>query len=179
MIIHILNHDFRLSKDNSYEVLIFCAHIIDVPYLDCAMITLSSEEYSFNTSHLFYGEIQFETDDFIILPDGHAQVCHSVIEDHFRWRKRVLGSYRFISGALDSVHFSLSCLSVMGLVSTLVTYMKFKELRNLHSVSIIGLSVALLLANIFTVLSDKMSLSGLVCIAFAVITHYFWRAAFT
>ena len=121
----------------------------------------------------------FKSDEYVILPNGHVQVCLSVIKRFSRQSKQGLKSYRFVSGALDAVHFSLSCLSIVGLFSTLVTYMRFKQLRTLHGVCIIGLSLALLLANTFSVMSDKIRISGSVCIAFAAITHYFWLAAFT
>ena len=143
------------------------------------MIQLSRKEYSINKSVIFYGEIKFKSDEYIILPNGYVQVCLRVIEQFSLQSKKVLKSYRFVSGALDAVHFSLSSLSIMGLFSTLVTYMRFKQLRNLHGVCIIGLSLALLLANTLSVLSDKIHMSGTVCIAFAATTHYFWLAAFT
>ena len=178
-IIYVFNHDFRLRKLNSYEVMLFCAVVIDVPSLDCAMIKLSRKEYSFRKLGFYYGEVKFETDEYVILPNGHAHVCLSVIEHFSKQRMKVSESYRFVSGALDAVHFSLSCLSIMGLFFTLVTYMRFKQLYNLYGVCILGLSLDLLLANGFTILSDKIQLSGSVCIAFAAITHYFWLAAFT
>ena len=179
IIIYALNHYFHIQEHNSYEAIILCAHEIDVPSLDCAMIKLRKDEYSFNKSGIFYGEIKFEIDEYYILPDGHAQVCLSVIEQSSKQRTKRSENYRFVSGALDAVHFSLTCLSIFGLLSTLVTYMRFKQLRHLHGVCIIGLSLALLFANIFTVLSDKVQLYDSLCIAFAAITHYFWLAAFT
>ena len=179
LIIYTSNHDFQIPKHISYEVMLFCAHVIDVPSLDCEMIELSRKEYSFNKSVIFYGEVKFETGEYVILPNGHVQVCLSVIKQFSMESKKVLKSYRFVSGALDAVHFSLSFLSIMGLFSTLVTYMRFKQLRNLHGVCIIGLTLALLLANTLSVVSDKIHISGSVCIAFAAITHYFWLAAFT
>ena len=179
IIIYALNHDFQIKKHYSYEAMILCAHVLDIPTLDCAMIKLSREEYSFNKSCIFYGEIKFQIEEYFILPDGHALVCLSAIEQFSKQRIKVSESYHFVSGALDAVHFSLSCLSIMGLFSTLVTYIRFEQLRHLHGVCIIGLSLALLFANTFTVLSDKVQLSDSVCIAFAAITHYFWLAAFT
>ena len=50
MIIYTLNHDFRYPKQNSYEEMLFCAHEINVPFLNCAMIRLRKAEYSFNNS---------------------------------------------------------------------------------------------------------------------------------
>ena len=179
IIIYALNHDFQIQKHNSYEAMFFCAHELDVSFLDCAIIKLSSTEYSFNKSGIFYGEIKFETDEYVILPNGNAQVCLSVIEQFSRQNKKVSESYRFVSGALDAVHFSISCLSITGLLGTLVTYVRFKQLHNLHGVCIICLSLTLLFANAFTFLSDKIQLFSSVCIAFAAVNHYFWLAAFT
>ena len=113
------------------------------------------------------------------MPNGHAQVCASVIQKPSIQSSKTSTTYDFVSGALDAVHFSLSCMSFVGLVGTLVTYMKFKKLQNLHGIGIISLSLALLFAYTLTVLSDKIPLSGAVCIAFAAITHFFWLAAFT
>ena len=179
VIINILNYYSRDQKDNNYEVMLFCAHIIDNPFLDCPMITLSSKEYYINKSSLYYEEIKFENNEYIILPNGDAHVCSSVIENQPKPSSKYSESYRFVIGALDAVHFSFSCLSIMSLFGTLVTYLKFKQLRNLQGICIMCLSLALLFANIFTVLSEKIASSGLVCIVFAAITHYFWLAAFT
>ena len=179
MIFHTLNYDFRPSKRNSYETLLFCARLIDVPYLNCAMMRLSKREYFVNQSILYYGDIKFETGEYILLPNGHAKVCLSVVNKALIPSLITLQSYRFVSGALDAVHFLLNCLSIMGLLGTLITYMKFSKLRTFHGFGIICLSLALLFANILTLLSDKIPLTGLVCIVFAAITHYFWLAAFT
>ena len=175
IIIYTLIHDFQYPNQNSYEEMLFCAHVIDVPFLNCAMIKLRKGEYSFNNSGLYYMDKKLKTGEYIILPNGHVQVCLSVILQS----SKTSTSYSFLSGTLDAVHFSLSSLSVLGLVGTLVTYVRFKNLRNLHGVGIISLSLALLFANILTVLSDKIPLSGSVCIAFAATTHFFWLAAFT
>ena len=179
MIFYTLNHDFRIPKINSYEVMLFCAHLIDIPILNCAMINLNKREHFVNNSGLYYGDIKFETDEYILLPNGHAHVCLSVIEKAPIQRLKTSKIYHFVSGALDAVYFLLSCLSIMGLFGTLVTYTKFPKLRNFHGLGIICLSIALLFAIIFTLLSDKIPLSGSACIAFAAITHYFWLAAFT
>ena len=179
VIIYTLHHDFQKQNQNSYEETLFCAHVIDVPFLNCAMIRLLKGEYSFNMSGLYYMDRKLETGEYILLPNGHAQVCLSVIEKQPMQSSKTSKHYRFVSGALDVVHFSSTSLSIMGLIGTLVTYIKFKKLRNLHGVGIISLSLALLLANTLTVLSDKIPLSGSVCIAFAAITHFFWLAGFT
>ena len=179
IIIYTLKHELQIQQHTSYEVMLFCAHVINVPSLDCEMIELTKKEYSFNKSVIFYGEIKFKTDEYVILPNGNVQVCLGVIKHFSRKSKKVLKNYLFVSGALDAVHFSLSFLSIMGLFSTLVTYMQFKQLRNLHGVCIIGPSLALLLANTLSLLSDKIHTAGSLCITFAAITHYFWLAAFT
>ena len=179
MIFYISNHVLRLPKVKSYEAMLFCAHLVDNPFLNCAMIKLTKEEYLVNYSGLYYGKNKFETDEYIVLPNGHAQICLNVFE---KARKNSLNSpksYRFVSGALDAVHFLLNCLSIMGLFGTLVTYMKLQKLRTFHGFGIICLSLALLFANLLTLLSDKIPLSGLVCIVFAAMTHYFWLAAFS
>ena len=178
-IIYILNYYSQHRKYDEYEVMLFCAHIIDSPFLDCPMITLSRKEYYLNKSSLYYGYIKFETNEYVVLPNGDAHICSRGIENQPKPSSKYSESYRFVIGALDAVHFTFSCLSIMSLFGTLVTYVKFKQLRNVQGIGIMCLSLALLFANIFTVLSEKIPLSGSVCIAFAAITHYFWLAAFT
>ena len=180
-IIYILDYYLQNREHKSYEGMLFCAHIVNSIFLDCAMITLSRNEYYFNQSTLFYGDVKLEADKYTILPNGNAHICRSAIDNQFTDSITLskLERFRFVSGALDAIHFSFSCLSVISFIGTLVTYMKFKQLRNLQGIGIMCLSFALLFANIFTVLSDKITLSDSVCIAFAAITHYFWLAAFT
>ena len=177
--IYILNYYSQHRKHYSYEIILFCAHIIDRLFLDCLMITLSEKEYYLNKSSLYYGDIKFETNEYVILPNGDAHVCLSVISSQSDARSENLESYRFVPEALGAVHFLFNCLSILSLFATLATYLKFKQLHNLQGIGIMCLSLALLFANIFSILSDKIPLSGSICIAFAAITHYFWLAAFT
>ena len=177
--VYSLNYYSQHRTHNSYEVMLFCAHIIDSPFLDCPMITLSRKEYYVNMSSLYYRDIKFETNEYTILSNGDAYVCLNVIENQPKLSSKLSKRYRFVSGALDTVHFLFSCLSILSLFGTLVTYVKFKQLQNLQGTGVMCLSLALMFANVFTVLSDKIPLSGSVCIAFAAITHYFWLAAFT
>ena len=142
-IINILNYYSRDQKDNHYEVMLFCAHIIDSPFLDCPMITLNAKEFFVNKSSLYYGDIEFETNEYVVLPNGDAHVCSSVIENQPKPSSKSSERYRFVTGALDAVHFSFNCLSVICLFGTLVTYLKFKELHNLQGIAIICLSIAL------------------------------------
>ena len=180
IIVYSLNYYSHHRKNNSYEVALFCAHIIDSPHLDCPMITLSEKEYYDNISSLYYKNIKFETNEYAILPNGNARVCLHVIENQLKLSSKLSSKrYRFVSGALDAVHFLFSCLSILSLFGTMVTYLKFKQLRNLQGIGIMCLSFALLFAIVFTLLSDKIPHVGSLCIAFAATTHYFWLAAFT
>ena len=53
IIIYILSYYSQHRKYDEYEVLLFCAHIINSPFLDCPMITLSAKEYYLNKSSLY------------------------------------------------------------------------------------------------------------------------------
>ena len=103
-----------------------------------------------------------------ILPNGQTIVCFS---------KAQLEPFSRPEQILNVVCFSLS---IAGLTATLLTYSVFSTLRNAHGLAVMSLSLAILIAQLSSILSKvvvNLSNQGL-CSAVAVIMHYMWLSAF-
>ena len=171
MVMYVFNYDGDTS-----EILLFCARVIYVPVLHCTeRIGLNRTEYSWNKSGLFYESRKFDNGEFIISSNGIAEVCKRAIQT----KTKNIKTSSFITGALDAANLVLTCFSVLGLVGTMITYVKFKSLLNLYGQGIVCLSLALLLANVFTIFSNKLELSELACVILGAWTHYLWLVVFS
>ena len=159
------------------EMLIICGSVYDSLNPDCLLIALSPNEYKIvNESVLLYHNVIIKTTDFTIQPDGQVLVCIKVLQNlKSNSTRHEVG---FFLNALDIVGFVTSCTSLLCLLATIVTYAKFKKLRNMYGKCIMIISAILWLAYIFFLLS-KVTWSDNGCIAFAIITHYLWLAMFT
>ena len=103
-----------------------------------------------------------------ILPNGQTIVCFS---------KAQLDPFSRPEQILNAVCFSLS---IAGLTATLLTYSVFSTLRNAHGLAVMSLSLAILIAQLSSIISKvvvNLSNQGL-CSAVAVIMHYMWLSAF-
>ncbi|XP_072046511.1 uncharacterized protein [Amphiura filiformis] len=147
-------------------------------FLECVFITLEKHEYivDINKTVLVYRKQDIRKGDFLQLPDGKAQVCIDSIPDEVKKKT----PYSLFLKPLDIVNLVTTCFSLCGSLGTLVTYMRFKQLRNnMFGYGIISLVVALFKAQVFTVFSKTVPLSDTHCVIFGAITHYYWLATFT
>ena len=172
-----LNFGSRDNMNDKLEIVFFCGNEIDLPSLDCEMISFESDEYLVNSSGLVLTQLgSVIPNDSFLLSLQSAHVCVDSISN--KLTKTVPTQYYFFYGALDAVSFGFTCLSLVGEIATFTVYCNFKQLRNAYGKSIATLCFALFLAQTFTILADKMPLAPRACVAVAVATHYTWVSVF-
>ncbi|XP_072037308.1 uncharacterized protein [Amphiura filiformis] len=170
---------FNLEEPEDFQGMFFvCGNKINTTDLDCAFVTLNSSEYLLkdNETLLVYSGMEFQSSDFIILPNQDAQVCYNSFSD---LHLDVVEQLTLSITPLDIVSFITTTMSMFGELGTLTTYIRFKQLRNIYGHGIMSLSFALFIAQLFTLLPETFSMSDRVCVTFGVIKHYFWLATFT
>ena len=161
------------------NIVFVCGHEAAPSNLECASITLDSSEFilSLNKTILTYAKIDFQMDKFILLGDGTAQIC---VDSVLRYPVEAKDASKDIfSSYLDMVSFCTVMLTILGLIGTLVTYTRFKKLRNSYGKGIMSLSISLFWSHLLTVMSNLITLSEISCIAWAITSHYFVLATFT
>ena len=166
------------NKLRQTKIVFVCGRETAPSNLECASITLDSSEFSLNLNKtiLTYDKTDFQTDEFILLSDGTAQIC---VDSVLRTSVKAKDTLKYIfSNYLDIVSFCTAMLTILGLLGTLITYTRFKKLRNSYGKGIISLSISLFWSHVLTVMSNLITLSEISCITWAVTSHYFVLATF-
>ncbi|XP_022104483.1 uncharacterized protein LOC110986690 [Acanthaster planci] len=123
---------------------------------------LHPNEYMFDYIQLSLWNVK----NYVPLPDGKVGLCGPIDPKDF-------GNF-----ALGVVSVVCSCLSLLALAATFVTYCAFPELRNTGGLVNMNLMGALFIAILNTVLSGVLQLEGYVCMAAASMSHWLWLSAF-
>ncbi len=84
----------------------------------------------------------------------------------------------FFEDAFNTVSFVTGSVSLICLFGTLVTYGRFKKLRNRYGKCIMCLCAGLFLSQLFTFLIDAVDWSDTACVVIAILTHYCWLSSF-
>ncbi len=159
------------------DTLMLCGSKYEIPQPDCSLVALSPQEYIIvNRSILMYRNKTINDTDFSIQPDGQVLVCTDVF--HESESDSIVQDGDHFADAFDIVSFVFGCISIICLLVTFVTYAKFQKLRNMYGKCIMCLSATLCLAQLFTILSDKVTWLDDGCIAIAITTHYVWLSMF-
>ena len=169
---------FHIRPTKTIDSVFVCGSPVKESVVDCVFIILNASEYNLrnNGTILVYGSQEFTSDEFFISADNRARVCFDSLEELIGDNTTTAG---FFASKLDAVSFVTTCISLFGLLGTLVTYIRFKTLRNIYGQGIMSLSVSLMWSQLFAILSDKLYLPGSACVIFAAMNHYFWLATFT
>ncbi len=159
------------------DTLMICGSTYEIMQLNCLLIALSPTEYIVvNQSVLLYHNMTINDTDFSIQPDGQVLVCTESLQELKRDSVRHDDGY--FADTFDTVSFVTSSVSLICLLGTLVTYARFKKLRNRYGKCIMCLCVSLFLSQVFTFLSDIVSWSDTECVVVAILTHYCWLSSF-
>ena len=174
------NYNFELRQSRRRNVLFVCGHEVRPAFLSCEFIMLKASEFiiSYNKSVLKYAGQDIDQDQFLLLPDGNAQICVDVLANNDK-KNRKEETWAILINPLDVISYATSCLSLCGLLGTIFCYVKFKRLRNIYGKGVMSLCGALMLAQLFTLLSNMIFLSDMPCVVFAAMTHYCWLATFS
>jgi len=77
------------------------------------------------------------------------------------------------------ISFTLNLVSIFSLTTTLITYILFKELRNLPGLNLMCLAVSILISRVVFMIGERKGVQGLViCNVVAVIIHFTTLATF-
>ncbi len=179
-IIYHAHYFLNVLQSQKKDVMFVCGEMTDSTWLDCSFVVLNSSEYIMkeNDTLLVYGGEEFQSSTFLVLPDRRAHVCVDPFSDkHFDIDDDIINSIAVTP--MDIVSVVTTTMSILGSLGTLITYTKFKRLRNIFGTAIMSLSVALLMAQLLNILSDSVHFWDEICVALGVIKHYFWLATFT
>ncbi|XP_072043383.1 uncharacterized protein [Amphiura filiformis] len=153
-----------------------CGEYVRLLRSDCPLITLEHDDYHTGrtengTRILQIGNLTLYEDEYVIYPNGRAQVCANNLPP----------TQLFANGGyLDLANTIGSALSLVGLFMTFGLFCRFKDLRNLHGRCIMNLSVALFIAQLsFLLTSELTTIPQTACLIMACISHFTWLASFT
>ncbi len=173
-------YQVKYEERQILEMLLVCGQTVSHKVPNCQLVRLSADEYHIGNQSdfiLFRNTSFIAREKYVMDWDGQVLVCADALpaadEDSQKVVKRFFDSY------LDAVSFIASCFSILGLLGTIITYLRFKLLRNVYGNGVLALSTSLLIAQLATIMSDKVFWSVTFCTCIAVVTHYFWLASFT
>ncbi|XP_022091240.1 uncharacterized protein LOC110979592 [Acanthaster planci] len=146
-----------------------CLQVIS---LNCSsLLTLEVSEYHIPAEQILEvgtSGTRILVAEYVIFPDGSAVICS--------FRGPIpLGLEPSIRRALS---FAGSCLSLLALTATFVTYCVFPELRNTAGKSTMNLVAALFVAILLFLLAGYLKQNHAVCVAGAAVAHFAWLAVF-
>ncbi|XP_038051811.1 uncharacterized protein LOC119724706 [Patiria miniata] len=161
----------NISRENysKEEVASSCLKVND---LNCSsLLTLEDTEYSVVSAEridvIATGESLSES-EYVLLPEGIAVICSYIHPEPEGVEPQVRRALSFIG----------SCVSLIALAATFMTFCLFKELRNLSGIATMNLVLALFIAILLFLLSGYLAESQPACQFGAVVAHFAWLAAF-
>ncbi len=164
------------------DIMFICGDMTHSTRLDCSFVLLNSSEYMLkeNETLLVNGDEEFRSGDFLVLPNKQAQVCFVHFPDKtFDFDDDDDFTKQLTVSPLGIFSFVTTSMSMFGSLGTLISYVKFKSLRNIYGIVIMSLSVALFMAQLLNILNESVDFEDGICVAVGVIKHYFWLATFT
>ncbi|XP_038052418.1 uncharacterized protein LOC119725129 [Patiria miniata] len=145
---------------------------LKVANLNCSsLLTLNGSEYTILADEILQvtvSGIRIPTAEYVRFPDDSAVTCSFTgplpegLEPKIR----------------RAISFAGSCLSLLALAATFVTYCVFPEIRNTAGKSTMNLVVALFVAILLFLLTGYLRQSRAACVSGAVGAHFAWLAAF-
>lgn len=173
--------EFENINNVSVNAIVFLCDAPRIQNAECAKLTLNSTSYKklLNDSILYEGEV-FDPDKYEYVNDTHNDVKICI------YSQGVSSSILKTSCAMEfqNVIVAESYLSfVLGIISTVVnflslmTYIIFKEMRNLPGVSTANLTFALFLAELLFIVSGAPKPNWM-CPVIGMMLHYLFLASF-
>ncbi|XP_072042957.1 uncharacterized protein [Amphiura filiformis] len=153
----------------SFEECHVCGY--ETPVLQCPLVTIYEYEYVMvqrqNHTEVWYGDVVLFQDQFVHLPDGRILICESPPE---------VFAY---SEGLAIANIIGTTSSLVGLAMTFGTHLALPVLRNIHGINMMSLTASLFTAQLLPLITDNISVHGLLCTTCAVVSHFAWLAAFS
>ncbi|XP_072028792.1 uncharacterized protein [Amphiura filiformis] len=142
-----------------------CSIIVSLNQSDYTMRTSSND----NSIFILASNETLSREQYLLLADGTILICSTT----------TLPPASVSRSALDITAAVCGWLSVIALIATLITYLIFTSLRNLAGKAVMNLVIALLFGYLGLQLAGFFLISSEACAVWAVVTHFFWIAAFT
>ncbi|XP_038051635.1 uncharacterized protein LOC119724595 [Patiria miniata] len=161
-----IGHKIEYTKQRAEPL---CLKVAD---LNCSsLLTLKGSEYMILADEILEVDvsgIRISEDEYVRFPDGSAVTCSFTepLPEGLEQKIR------------RAISFAGSCLSLLALAATFVTYCIFPELRNTAGKSTMNLVVALFVAILLFLLTGYLRQSHVACVTGAVAAHFAWLAAF-
>ncbi|XP_038071176.1 uncharacterized protein LOC119740047 [Patiria miniata] len=169
--VHITKYKIDNGNWSKNEYLTLCDPFVED---GCAIVAFSRSEFVMSgvgEDAVFVHEASgssFNVGDVWQLPDGTLRMCNFLPGPV---------TYPAWITTLSDFSFAGSVCSIVILILTLITYLRFSVLRNVPGKIVMNLTVALILAQVVLVVG-KTSVPWL-CVARAVVLHFSWLAVFT
>ena len=168
-------YDLLAMQYNKIETVLVCGN--KVHHLRCPLVTLVREEFVTTEDNeklvitVNMKNYTLEKDEYILLPDGRAQICTHHLED-------VSSKLFEYSGYLDKVNIIGCSLSLIGFSGVFGIHCVFPTLRHFPGRSLMCHCLTMFWAQLIPMLSVKISTTELLCVFLALSSHFFWLCAF-
>ena len=179
-IIHHVSYEYQshIHTFTKRDAISVCGDRVFPMTLECPVITITSEEYSFDiiqngSRRITFRNITLAEDEYIICPAGRLQICANKLSS-----SSVTSLFEY-HDYLDIVNIIGNSLSCCGFLIIFTIHCMFSKLRTFHGCAIMHLCVALLNAQVIPMLSQKLQTSGFICVFTAATSHLMWLSAFT
>ena len=160
------------------------APIIITPFIHCPHVRIDPSSFSLrsNGTGIIIEELNLYIDNamFRRVNNSYVLICLDTFLDAVN---QTLNKERYQSKAVSSeiegiVSFTMSCLSVLCLVLTLLTFMLFPVLRTQPGLNNMFLSVFFIVAYIALVFGSTQTIGSIGCVILGGIIHFCWILVF-
>lgn len=147
--------------------------------MTCKQISITDFRIS-TTTHKAYVEYlhkNFDIDQYTPTSSGAIAVC---IEDYTRGNSKINRKmHERLNDALGIFTAVCTCLSLVGLFFSFITYCMFKSLRTLPGINNMCLILSLFFAQATFQFGTFLEQHETVCLVVGIVSHYFWLATFS
>ncbi|XP_072030422.1 uncharacterized protein [Amphiura filiformis] len=185
----ILNFDTDSNLFNRIDDLLVCGSLA-IPLVDgCRRLTVGENEFTTVTLNgkgtvLIHKGIEYEHGEYILIPDGRAQVCDKRVPpspSDEPTQEPNSSSYKFMKldgFILKTAYMIGTLISLIGLLATIGIYLVISDLLDYHGRGILCVVVSIFVGQLVLLLTKLLNLGNLFCLILSITSHYAWLAAF-
>ena len=182
-----LNYDMNRQIYSKADHVLVCGYATAPLISQCQLVTVNMVDYSVEDSGsaIIYNGTRFAAGEFILLPDGGAQVCEKRADDVESTPEPTAvtnnSTYFFMNmkgKTLNKAYFAGTFVSLAGLVTSAGVYAILSEIRDYHGRGIISLILSVFVGQILLLLTKHFRVDNTSCLVLSVASHYAWLSAF-
>ena len=183
----ILNYDMNRQVYDKIDHVLVCGYAAAPLISQCQLVTVDKADYSVVDagSAVVYNGTRFAAGEFILLPDGGAQVCEKRTDDVQSTPEPAAdtnkSTYFFMNmkgKTLNRAYFVGTFVSIAGLVTSAGVYVILSEIRDYHGRGIMSLILSVFVGQILLLLTKNFQVDNTLCLVLSVASHYAWLSAF-